>query len=229
MTEQSLNSDLKVIKLLGRLGRKFGYQHTLAVKSPAEAIKALSALFAGFRAELSKPGSEYHFITGRKSIGKDELAVYNSSEYILAPATRGSKKGGVLQAILGVVLIIVGAIAFFGYGQTWGTSLMKFGASMLVGGIAQMLAPSPPSMKNEKSENTPNTQFNGAVNTIAQGHRVPIAYGEVMAGSAVISAGISSGFMSSDVEVVGSSTGATVGFSYGGGTGFNDSSQSRQV
>jgi hypothetical protein len=34
--------------------------------------------------------------------------------------------------------------------------------------------------------------FSGVVNTIAQGECIPIAYGEVMAGSAVVSAGIES-------------------------------------
>ena len=45
-------------------------------------------------------------------------------------------------------------------------------------------------MINEKPENTPSTYFDGAVNTTAQGHPVPIGYGKLIVGSAVISAGL---------------------------------------
>ena len=43
--------------------------------------------------------------------------------------------------------------------------------------------------ENEKL-NTPSYLFNGAVNTTAQGHPVPIGYGRLIVGSAVISASI---------------------------------------
>jgi predicted phage tail protein len=39
-------------------------------------------------------------------------------------------------------------------------------------------------------ENKPSFLFDGPVNTIAQGHPVPVGYGEMYVGSAVISAGI---------------------------------------
>ena len=43
---------------------------------------------------------------------------------------------------------------------------------------------------SERPENKPSYSFNGAVNTTAQGHPVPVGYGRLIVGSAVISAGI---------------------------------------
>ena len=43
---------------------------------------------------------------------------------------------------------------------------------------------------SERPENKPSYSFNGAVNTTAQGHPVPVGYGRLVVGSAVISAGI---------------------------------------
>lgn len=227
MTAQALDCDLKVIKLVGRLGQRFGYEHRLAVESPAEALRAMCAMFKGFREYLRRPGSEYHFLTGRKSRNKDELTLPSNQEYILAPATRGSKKGGFLQVIVGAVLTVVGFV-------TGNAVLVKAGLSLVLGGVAQMLAPSPKSNPNEKDKNKPNSQFNGAVNTTAQGHNVPLAYGEIMAGSAVISAGLTSGFLSAESEIIVPGSGGAPdttapgsgttdsGWSYGGGTGISD-------
>ena len=62
---------------------------------------------------------------------------------------------------------------------------------MILGGVAQMIAPTAKSSDpSERPENQPSYVFNGAVNTTAQGHPVPVGYGRLIVGSAVISAGI---------------------------------------
>ena len=70
-------------------------------------------------------------------------------------------------------------------------AVMGAGVSMTVNGIVQLLFPQP-KMKapKERPEDTPSYSFNGPVNTMAQGHPVPLLYGELIVGSAVISAGI---------------------------------------
>ena len=61
----------------------------------------------------------------------------------------------------------------------------------MAGGIIQMLVPVPKTGDpSERPENKPSTYFDGAVNTMAQGHPVPLGYGKLMVGSAVISAGL---------------------------------------
>ena len=67
----------------------------------------------------------------------------------------------------------------------------QVGMSLALGGVAQILAPTPNTPEpKESAENTPSYLFNGAVNTTAQGHPVPIGYGRLIVGSAVISASI---------------------------------------
>ena len=70
-------------------------------------------------------------------------------------------------------------------------TLYSVGTSMILGGVAQMIAPTPKSSDpSERPENKPSYAFNGAVNTTAQGQPVPVGYGRLIVGSAVISAGI---------------------------------------
>ncbi len=212
MTALCSNSELRTIRLTGALGRRFGRVHRLAVDTPAEAVRALCCLHAGFRAVLERKGAEFHVLVGKQSIGADELQIMGREDYTFAPATRGSKRGGLLQVILGTALIIAGVVFA---GSPLGPILFKVGVAMVIGGVMQMLAPMPKAQTNDRPENKPNTQFSGAVNTMAQGHPVPVGYGELIVGSAVISAGISSGFVASSTST-GSSGGS---FSPGGGTG----------
>ena len=70
--------------------------------------------------------------------------------------------------------------------------VMGFGISMVLGGVVQLLSPQQTydSAASERPENRPSYNFNGPVNTTAQGHPVPLCYGRMIVGSAVISAGI---------------------------------------
>jgi hypothetical protein len=69
---------------------------------------------------------------------------------------------------------------------------MGAGIAMIAGGVVQLLTPVPKGMSaKDASANTPSYNFNGPVNTEAQGHPVPLFYGGPMTvGSAVASAGI---------------------------------------
>lgn len=177
---------LREIRLYGELGRKFGRVHHLAVKSAQEAVRALIANCKGFDAHLrtySEPG--YHVWVGKRNIGETELADPAGSDDVIriAPALAGAKKGGLLQTIIGAVLVVVGIVT----GQTW---LVQIGAALALGGVAQMLTPTP---KNDttQAENKQSYVFSGATNVSAQGATVPVLYGELVVGSAVISAGLS--------------------------------------
>ncbi|MCC8470350.1 hypothetical protein [Xanthomonas phaseoli] len=72
-----------------------------------------------------------------------------------------------------------------------GTPLINAGVAMVIGGLVQMLSPTPKGLGTQDSpDNRPSYAFNGPVNTQAQGNPVPIAYGDTWTGSAVISGGI---------------------------------------
>lgn len=46
-------SELRTVRLYGKLGAKFGRVHQLAISSPREAIKALCVLYSGFERYLA--------------------------------------------------------------------------------------------------------------------------------------------------------------------------------
>lgn len=191
---------LRTIRLYGKLGARFGRRFRLAVNSPAEAVHALCTMLPGFQQYLmgaEAKGMEFAVFNGRQNLSRDQLHDPPGQDDIrIAPVLVGSKRGGVLQTIVGVVLIVVGAVASaWGYGAI-GQPMMKLGVSMVIGGITQMLSPQPKGLgAKDTPENAPSYSMNGTVNTQAQGNPVPVAYGGhdskgMFIGSAVISGGI---------------------------------------
>lgn len=184
---------LRTIRLYGQLGSRFGRSFRLAVNSPAEAVRALCAMLPGFQQYLARAkenGMAFAVFVGKQNLTKDQLQDPPGQEDIrIAPVLLGSKRGGVLNIILGVVLIVVGV-------WTNNVNLIVQGAVMVVGGVVQMLGPQPKGLGSQDSaENRPNYSMNGTVNTQAQGNPVPVAYGGhdskgMLVGSAVISGGI---------------------------------------
>lgn len=185
---------VRTVRLYGKLGARFGRRFELAVASPAEAIQALCVLLKGFRRELLESkdkGVAYAVFAGKRNLSKDELELPpGRGEIRIAPILVGSKRGGILQTIIGAVLVVVGAVVSY-FGGGLGAPLMKFGAVMMLGGVIQMLSPQPSGLSARDSpENGASYNFNGPVNTSAQGNPVPLLYGELEVGSAVISGGI---------------------------------------
>lgn len=189
-----MSEKIRTIRLYGKLGARFGRVHRLAVANAAEAARALCVLLPGFKQELAtseERGIRYAVFVGKENVGEDRLHEPPGNEDIrIAPVLHGSKRGGVLQTIVGVVLVVVGAvISYFGGGL--GAPIMKLGAAMILGGVIQMLSPQPRGLSAKDSPNNgASYNFNGPVNTTAQGNPVPILYGRLVVGSAVISGGV---------------------------------------
>ncbi|MDH3003519.1 tail assembly protein [Pasteurella multocida] len=178
------------------------------MKTPAEAIRALCAIKKGFKAFLlnsEKHGIMYRFLAQKEEIeGTPEefqMQYGAKTEFHLIPVFRGSKRGGLFGLIAGVALIglAVWNPAFLALSTFGGTSMLAnvaivpfmIGASLALGGISQLLAPIPKmNGPQERPENQPSYLFNGAVNTTQQGQPIPLLYGELIVGSAVVSAGI---------------------------------------
>ena len=180
-------SELRPVVLYGHLRRRFGREFRLAVSSPAEAIRALCAVVPGFREHLlahSAPG--YRVITSDVgSTPRERLHEPRSGVYRIVPvvAGAGGKTGALINIILGTVL--VAATFYF-------APFLPLGLSLIAGGVAQLLTPTPQApTAAERPENAPSFAFDGAVNVSVQGAAVPIAYGEVLCGSVVVSSGIS--------------------------------------
>ncbi len=191
-------TELRTIKLSGFLGKKFGRVHRLAVDSPAEAIRALSVIKAGFREFLEnshKNGVAYRFLVGKEALERSELKESlhmthsMSTTFELVPVINGAKSS-LGQILLGVTLIA--ASLFMPANLLFGKALFSMGVSLVLGGVAQLLAPNVKAESKEAVENKPSYIFNGAVNTIAQGNPAPLSYGRMRVGSQVVSAGITS-------------------------------------
>ena len=181
--------ELKTIRLLGAAGRKFGREFKLAVKSPAEAFRALCALHPGLRGwvlEQHEKGVAWRVITkDRKGLNEDGLQMETGSETItFAPTMRGAGGGGVggfFQIILGVVLIAAALIIPFGVAGG-GLALGLLGGSLVLGGVAQLITPTPTLPKQAETGEEDGRELNSALFTRAGGNNaqaevVPVLYG----------------------------------------------------
>lgn len=194
MSAVALVQPVRTIRLYGKLGARFGRVHRMAVSSAAEAIRALGSQIRGFDAYLTQSkdnGLGYAVFYGKNNLSEGELAYPAGKEEIrIAPILLGAKNGGVFQIILGAVLVIVGTI-LEPYTAGLSTALVTMGYGMIVGGVVQLLTPMPKGRSSQdKADNTPSYSFNGPINTQAQGNCVPVLYGELIVGSAVVSASI---------------------------------------
>jgi predicted phage tail protein len=72
-----------------------------------------------------------------------------------------------------------------------GSTLFGLGASLLIGGVAQLISPVPKIPQGPDTDNDPRKTFNfsGIQQTSRQGVPVPAVYGLTLVGSVVISAG----------------------------------------
>jgi len=190
---------MRVIKVYGSLAKFLGQRSfRAAVSTPAEAMRFLIANFPGLREHMA----EKYYKVG---VGKTELAVGSEPEQLHYPTSKaeairivpviGGAKRGILQTIIGIALIAVSfipglqGVAILGTKILASTALLTVGTSLVIGGVAQMLTPTP---KTPYDETDPSKSYNfsGIQNVSRQGVPVPICYGEVLVGSVVISAGI---------------------------------------
>lgn len=178
---------MKTVMLYGFLGRQFGRVHRYDVRTPAEAVRALSVTLQGFRQALIDGGAYQVLIGGKSNIGREQLCdpVSGRETIRIIPVVAGAGRG-IGQTILGAVLVVAGY-------WTGNAYLANTGIAMMIGGVSQMLfAPKPTSGPADRPENRPSFSFDGAVNTAAQGNPVPVLYGgPLIVGSQVISAGLS--------------------------------------
>lgn len=182
---------LREVILHGELARHYGKRHRFAVASAAEAVRALKANFHGFERELTtahQRGVAYQVWVDGENVDEDALTQHSAGRIYLSPCVMGSKRGGILQTILGAVLIAVGVVlTAYGMGEV-GLPLIGSGVGMFIGGVAALLSPTP---KSDGSHELQSHYFNGVANTVAQGNPVPVGYGKLLVGGEVISAGIS--------------------------------------
>lgn len=195
------------IILTGELAKRYGREHTLAVNTPAEAIRALCTNFPdlyGFLLSSEQRNVGYKVTIDKEQIeNTDPIQLPFSRTMRIVPVIGGAKKGGLFGIVLGVALIaasfyLPGAALFTvgsgaaAFAPSFASIAFGIGTSMVLGGISSILAPQPKAAAGAAEvTNLPSYTFNGPLNTTAQGNPVPVGYGRMIVGSAVISAGIS--------------------------------------
>jgi predicted phage tail protein len=136
---------------------------------------------------------------GARALDAEELhEPAGGSDIAIVPVIGGA--GAVGRVIAGVALVALSFIP--GVGALGVSLLLGVGASLALGGVAQLLTPVPKmagpgasslgGMAKAADDNDPrkNYSFSGIQNTTRSGVPVPVIYGEVIVGSVVISAGI---------------------------------------
>lgn len=197
---------LKTLILDGRMAKKFGRVHKFDVVDLPEMLRAMCSQVRGFKRYLSEGhmhGIRFAFFNDKHNIGLDEFDMTNGSEmYRITAITEGSKRGGVLQIVIGAVALVAayftagGSLIALGMSAAAATAtttaLTGLGLSMMLGGVVQLLTPQPKYNVGASSstDNKPNYAFGAPVNTVAMGYPVPVLFGEREIGGAIISAGI---------------------------------------
>lgn len=181
--------------LIRRFFRKKDY--LLDSQNTWEVFRALKATLEGFEQEIKRLealGMRFAIFRNRKNVGEDDFERGGASEIRIVPVVGGSKRGGTLQTIVGAVMVVVGLVitgGTFGAGAPFGSAMITMGASMMVGGVIQMLSPQAKGLSQSGApENLPSYAFGSAKNTTASGNPVPICIGERRWGGAIISASI---------------------------------------
>ncbi|WP_430317191.1 tail assembly protein [Pseudomonas sp. p1(2021b)] len=186
----------RTVKLYGVLRKHFGREYLLDVHSPRDAIQALCMMVPGFEKFLAtgeERGLVFTVFSGRRNLAPEELDLQGSAaeEIRIAPIIQGSKQGGLFQVVLGAVLVVAGYFTF-GTTSAIGVAMMAGGAGIALGGVVQMLSPTPKTGSLDRNEdgNNPSYGFGSAVTTIAQGNPYPVLYGEREIGGAIESGGV---------------------------------------
>ena len=194
------------VKLLGELGRRFGRSYEFMALSPKEVLSALSNQLDGFRDYLRgahENGVFFKLVTADPEGIDYSECMMPCDTLVIAPVITGAGGSGMSigKILLGAVLIGLAFIPGIGTATSTaiaagakagftsiGTALFGIGGTLLFGGIAELLTPTP----KQPKETEQSFLFDRAVDLTSQGFPIPLLYGEFLAVSPlVISSAIS--------------------------------------
>ena len=190
---------LRKIKLYGKLAKFIGHRVLKAdVATAAEAVRFLLANWPELEAHMSD--QHYRVSIGTYDIDLEELHhPAGAAPISFVPVVAGAGAVGRILAGIAIIAFAIvtagaGLIAGLGlgFGASTAISIGLVGLSLVVGGISQLLTPTPKVMQGADNQDDPRKSysFSGVQNTSRAGTPVPIVYGETLVGSVVISAGI---------------------------------------
>lgn len=178
------------IYLKGRMGELFGEVHRLNVKTVQEAMNAIDIMKGGLRTYLTdctENGIEFTVQKGEEFMDYGNIAMeLGKDDIIISPVPAGSGSD-IVKTVLGIILIIA---SFFvpGLGPItqaqMGAAVFTLGVNLALMGIIEMTTDEPDEIDEQKS-----TMFAGPINNTKSGIPVPLAYGEIEVGGAVVNFG----------------------------------------
>ena len=194
---------LRKVKLYGELADFVGHKELDAViNSTADAIRFLVSNFPKLEAHMNE--RYYKVLVDNYEIGEEDIQnPTGQSDINIVPVITGAG-GSTGKILLGAALI---GASFFSLGTSAGLGvafskgfakvgliqkgLFGIGAALTLSGVSDLLFPVPdiPDFSNEEDPRI-SFSFSGVQNTSRAGTSHPIAYGEIVTGSVVISAGI---------------------------------------
>jgi len=209
---------MKVVKVYGALRKRLGQcRFEFDVTTPAQAIKALCVNFPGLEKWLidsEKDGVGYRVTVGKEKATEENVAPlllpFSDREvFSITPVVAGAGRGtGTILAGLALITLAVvtygssltftggvlaakaGLTGFAATGAAIAAAAIPVGAGLVLTGIAQAISPQPEPTSIEESVQLESFSISNVVNTSRQGLPVPIAYGRVFVGSAVISSNL---------------------------------------
>ncbi|EBB9312863.1 tail assembly protein [Salmonella enterica] len=193
--------------------QRFGRRFSLSIKTGAEGVYALAMQIPGFREKMSE--GWYQIRIAGEDVSEETLSARlheplpSGAVIHIVPRMEGAKNSGLFQVIAGAALIVASFIpglnvaVWAGMAATWSSLAFSIGASLMLGGVAQMLTPKPHSPSMHHADNgKQNVYFSSLDNMIAQGNPLPILYGEMLVGSRRISQSLSTRDESSPDKIV---------------------------
>ena len=210
---------MKVVKVYGALRKRLGQcRFEFDVNTPAQAIKALCVNFPGLDKWLidsEQDGVGYRVAVSKEKATEENVAPllmpFSDREvFSITPVVAGAGRGGT-SILIGAALIAVAiavptaaGLTFSGFsataaasagtaatlGGTLAAAAGNLGIALVLGGIAQSISPQPEPPSLDDSVQLESFTFSNVVNTARQGMPVPIAYGRLFVGSAVLSSGL---------------------------------------
>lgn len=184
---------LRKIKLYGRLAKFIGHRVLEAdVATAAEAVRFLLANWPQLEGHMND--QHYRVSVGKYDLETEELHhPAGAAPISFVPVTAGA--GATARIIAGVALVAF-SLMLPGVGAAIGGALMTkiglLGGALILGGVAQLLTPTPTVAQGVDSQDDPRKSysFSGIQNTSRQGTPLPRVYGRMIVGSVVASAGI---------------------------------------
>ncbi|EFS3131426.1 tail assembly protein [Salmonella enterica] len=193
--------------------QRFGRRFSLSIKTGAEGVYALAMQIPGFREKMSE--GWYQIRIAGEDVSEETLSarlhepLSPGAVIHIVPRMEGAKDSGLFQVIAGAALVVASFIpglnvaVWAGMAATWSSLALSIGAGLMLGGVAQMLAPKPHSPSMHHADNgKQNVYFSSLDNMIAQGNPLPILYGEMLVGSRRISQSLSTRDESSPDKIV---------------------------